>query len=363
MRITLFIDSLCGGGAQRQIVEMARLFSKYGHEVSMVTYNDLPDDYTVNAEVKRIRLADGKSKIGRWWAIIKYFNQDNFDAIISFLPGVSRFMLLATRLRINRKFKIIVGERAMISRPNSLTEKMMRGLYKYADYIVPNSDAQREQLCKIRPDWSNKIVTIINHTDVDYYTATPLPASEPIRIAIFARYAAEKNCMRFARAVKLLKEHSSVPFHIDWYGHIKIKKFANCEQEYLRTKQYVEENDLADVFQLNDRIKDVRDVMPNYDAIALPSLVEGFANAIAEGICCGRPILASDISDNKKMVINGVNGYIFDPEDEQSICDAFMQYLNLTAEERSNMGKESRLLAEKLFDEKTFVNNYIRLMA
>ncbi len=362
MRITLFIDSLCGGGAQRQIVEMARLFHKHGHKVSLVTYNDLPDDYLVDVGVKRVRLADGKSRLGRWWAIIKYFNGDNFDGIISFLPGVSRFMLYAIKTRFNRKFKVIVGERALISNNDSLTVKMMNGLYKDADYIVPNSDAQREQLCKIRPEWSDRIITIINHTDINYYTTTPLPNSIPVRIAIFARYAPAKNCVRFAKAVKLLKEQSNIPFKIDWYGHIKIKHSNTCENEYLDALEYIKKHNLDDVFKLNDRIQDIREVMPEYDAVALPSLIEGFANAIAEGICCGRPILAGDISDNAKMVHNGINGYLFDPAKEQNICDVFLKFLHLTPEQKTEMGANSRKIAKELFDEQNFVNQYINLM-
>lgn len=363
MRLTLFIDSLRGGGAQRQLTEMARLFHKYGHDVSLVTYNDLPDDYQVVNGVKRIRLADGKSRLGRWWAILRYFNQDNFDAIISFLPGVSRFMLYAIMPRfINRKFKVLVGERSLISCPNSLTVKLMHGAYKYADYIVPNSDAQRVQLCNIRPEWANKIKTIINYTDLNSYTVSPLPNNSALRIAVFARYAPEKNCIRFARAVKLLKERTSSSFQIDWYGHISATGTNTPEEVYITTKEYVENNGLNDVLHLNDRVKDIREVMPLYDAVALPSLVEGFANAIAEGICCGRPILASDISDNYKMVQNKINGLLFDPTDEQSICDAFNEFLNYSAEQRTKMGEASRLLAEQLFNEQTFVDNYINLM-
>ena len=63
MNITLFISSLTGGGAERQMAEMANLFARYGHNVSLVTYSDLDDDYEVSNSVMRFRLGEGKGTV------------------------------------------------------------------------------------------------------------------------------------------------------------------------------------------------------------------------------------------------------------------------------------------------------------
>lgn len=354
MRITLFIDALHGGGAQRQMAIMANLFYKYGHDVSVVTHSSLKDDYELHPNIKRIRLEQGQGRVGTWFNIFKYFNGDNFDVVISFIS--TKLMLLSLLFRRKKNIKIIVGERCQ----GSTTQEMMHNLYKYADYIVPNSIAQWADLCAMRPDWKHKIVAIGNYTDLTYYTPTPLPNCAQVRIAIFARYQKIKNCQRFLTAVKLLKESCSTPFRIDWYGHHCLG--SQYEEEYVKAAAYVQENGLQEVVNLNDRAIDARKCIAEYDCLCLPSLREGFANTIAEGICCGRPILASDVSDNGIMVKNGVNGFLFDPTDEESICSALKQFIELPAVERQQMGVASRVLAEQLFDEEKFVNQYISLM-
>ena len=47
------------------------------------------------------------------------------------------------------------------------------------------------------------------------------------------------------------------------------------------------------------------------DAFALPSLTEGFPNALLEAMSCGVPSIGSDIPGIRVMIKDGVNGYLF----------------------------------------------------
>jgi glycosyltransferase involved in cell wall biosynthesis len=94
----------------------------------------------------------------------------------------------------------------------------------------------------------------------------------------------------------------------------------------------------------------------------LPSLFEGFSNSIAEGICCGKPMLVSDVSDNRIMVHDHENGFLFDPNDVDSIVDAFIRFFSLDTSEMTMMGHKSREIAESLFDKEAFIESYINLI-
>ena len=93
-----------------------------------------------------------------------------------------------------------------------------------------------------------------------------------------------------------------------------------------------------------------------------PSLFEGFSNSISEAICCGMPVLASDVSDNGLMIKNGVNGFLFDPHNIHTIVESIVSFINLSEEEIYQMGIESRRIAEGLFDKGVFANGYIELI-
>ena len=355
MNITLFISSLKGGGAERQIAEMANLFSNHGHSVSLVTYSDLEDDYKVCSCVRRVRLGENKGKIYKWLAILRYFLTTGDDGIISFFPGCTRFVVLSTLLRYRRPFKIIAGERAAILKPSKLQLQMIKSLYRYVDYIVANSYTQAQQIIHLNPKLVSKTLTISNYANIGKYTQVILKKNDVLRIAITAHYRPEKNCMGLLQAINMLRNKTKVHFKFEWYGRIYPDVYHSC-------KQYIEDNSLHEYIELMDRVSDVPGLLKDVDVLCLPSKNEGFSNSITEAICMGLPVLASDISDNSLMVHDGINGFLFDPYDIDNMCVAFIRFFELSFDERVAMGKESRRIAEELFNEEKFVNSYINLL-
>lgn len=73
-------------------------------------------------------------------------------------------------------------------------------------------------------------------------------------------------------------------------------------------------------------------------------------------------MLVSDVSDNSLMVHDGENGFLFSPNNEDSIFEALKKFLELSSEERIEMGVKSRELANELFNAERFVNSYINLV-
>jgi glycosyltransferase involved in cell wall biosynthesis len=115
---------------------------------------------------------------------------------------------------------------------------------------------------------------------------------------------------------------------------------------------------LQDYVALKERVKDVVHTMEHIDVVCLPSSWEGFSNSISEAICCGRPVLVSDVADNCVMVKNGTNGFVFNPNDVDGIVRAFVSFFSLSNSAKQQMGDSSRALAEKLFDRDRFLNSY-----
>ena len=132
--------------------------------------------------------------------------------------------------------------------------------------------------------------------------------------------------------------------------------------DYTIFDDLVKQNNLQDVLTLNDHTKNVSGLIPRFDALCLPSLAEGFSNSISEYICCGKPVLCSDVADNGIMVKNGENGFLFDPTNIDDMVNAFVKFFNLTQQEREKMGEKSRERAEQLFNKERFVESYIELI-
>lgn len=360
-KIHCFIASLAGGGAEHQIAVLSELLYEKGYDVTLVTYNDIPDHYDLPSAIKRVRLNVKGNRFLKQIRIMKYLINIKTDCLISFREQMNFIALWAMMFRpfIN----VIAGERNFtIGEPTRYLWWNMKLLYRRANYIVPNNYSQENYLIEHAPHLKSKIHTIINYTDLHSFCALPLPPfNEVTYIGVFARFYPQKNYRRFACAVKKLKELNSVKFKIVWFGTF-YEKDGSEKIGYKEMREIVKDLDISDVLELRNSVKNVHKEMACFHALCLPSLYEGFSNSIAEGICSGRPMLVSNVSDNSIMVKDGVNGFLFDPKSEEDITMSLLKFIQLPYDKMKDMGNQSRRIAEELFDKENFVDSYIKLI-
>lgn len=361
-RITLFIASLTSGGAEHQLVMLAQFLREKGYLVTIVNYSDTPDHYSIPSGVKQVKLGVGLYGILKVFSIFKYFLTLNAEVVISFGQRDNFFCLVPLLFR--RNIKVLAGERNYTIGPSDFYERwLLRILYKRANYIVPNSQSQREYILSKRPAWQQKVVTITNYTDLNIYISSSKSRidNSMLSIAIFSRPVPQKNCLAFAEVIRILKNRIGKKIVFSWFGNMN--PIGEINIKYLNElRNKINEYDINDMFILHDHVQNVPQVMSLYDAICLPSLKEGFSNTISEAICLGKPLLVSDVSDNKVMVHSGENGYLFDPTNINDIVNKIMSFYYLTVEQKQDMGRKSRKIAESLFQKDKFIDSYVKLI-
>src|SRR5699024_7191018 len=111
MKILCFIDSLGPGGAQRQLVQLAKGFKERGCEVSFLTYHEInffkPELNKIGIPVQTIVEPNYFKRIIK---IRKAIRNEKVDAVLSFLEGAN-FMATFAGVPF-RKWNLVVGERS-----------------------------------------------------------------------------------------------------------------------------------------------------------------------------------------------------------------------------------------------------------
>ncbi len=359
-KISFIITSFSSGGAEHQLQELSNALVENGYEIEIATFADLSDHYELNDRILRTRIAQGKNKVIKLLALWKYLLTNKSDIIFSF--GQREGILVSFPLYLtNRSF--FLGERNTDLKRLPWRKRLCLNLtYRRATRIIPNSHTQGEIIRRNFPSCSSKITVITNYTDIYKYKCANYQNHKSLNICIFARYTTQKNYERFAYAIKMLKEDASVEFHFDWYGSI----YGNNHEvstHYLQFQNLIKEFDIEKQITLHDAIHNVAEKMQDFDAFCLPSIFEGFSNSLSEAISCGLPCIVSDVSDNKIMVVDEENGFLFDPYNVESIKNALMRFICLPYEVRKSMAIKSRMNAEKLFDKNKFVRKYQELLS
>ena len=87
------------------------------------------------------------------------------------------------------------------------------------------------------------------------------------------------------------------------------------------------------------------DVEKYYEAsniFILPSIFEGFGLVIIEAFRASLPVVTTNIEGPKELIINGENGFLFEPSDHKQLS-AHIQQLYLSPELRNKIGKNGYL--------------------
>lgn len=349
MKIVLFIDSLTSGGAQRQMLVLSNLLCERGYDITIITYH--PHDFyrsLLDERIKYIYVTEARNVLQRIPSIFRVLFRLEPDVVISYLDVPNIIACICKLLGL--KYKLIVSERNTTQNLSN-RERIKFLLYRKADVIIPNSYTQSEVINKYYPCYKSKIITITNCADLDYFVPNNVLKKEQNTILCVGRVTPQKNLIRFIEAVSMARI-MGVNVTVKWFGRKDEGYFEEC-------KQAVNKYGLTDHFLFYDASQDIRSEYQRAGVFCLPSLYEGFPNVVGEAMCCGLPVLCSDVCDNHILVTNGDNGLLFNPYNVDEIRDALVNFFKLTPEEKMKMSYRSRARAVELLDKNVFIQKYI----
>lgn len=108
---------------------------------------------------------------------------------------------------------------------------------------------------------------------------------------------------------------------------------------------------------------DVRPFVCQSDVIVLPSYYrEGVPRSLLEAIAMGKPIITTDTVGCREVIEDSKNGFLVKVKDIKSLIDAMVRFIELSEEEKQDMGNYSRKKAVKEFDERLIIYKYLEVM-
>lgn len=112
-----------------------------------------------------------------------------------------------------------------------------------------------------------------------------------------------------------------------------------------------------------DPVNDAAKIVALYnavDAFCISSLIDNLPNTVLEAIHCGKPVIGSDVGGIPDMVIDGENGWLFDPRDVDSVVASLKRFCD-DVERLPEMSAASLRLAEKSFSPKSVTTAFCDL--
>ena len=363
MKILCFIDSLDSGGAQRQLVELATGFKEKGHEVSLLTYHNIPF-FNLFLEHHNISIEtiEERNYLKRLIKVRHFIRQSDFHAVLSFLEAPNIISQMAGIP--SRKWKLVVGER----RINPLIKRSLklifyRWFHFFADFIVSNSSTNIKYVLRVNPLLSkSKCRVIYNIVDLNRWKPHPdfiFRKNLKIKLIVGASHLPRKNAPGLIEAISLLNDSELDKISIEWYGNK-----PNDINDYKSFESAVKKlNDLKlnNVISFHPATNKILKIVQDADAVGLFSFSEGMPNIICEGMACGKPVICSTVSDIVNLLSYDKN-LLCDPADEHSIASSIRYLISLDQEKLREIGNRNRKIAMENFQKDKIISDYLKLL-
>ena len=347
--IVQVISNLEYGGAQRQVVELANHLNRERFDVhvcSLSEYVPLADeleDHEHRLHIIRKRFKFDFSVVPR---LAKAFRSLRADVVHGYLFDAE----IASRLagRRARVAAIIGSERNTdyhIKHRQRLAYRITRS---QVDMIIANSSAGAKFNRRMLGHPRSQYRVIHNGVNTERFSpgdgvairkSLGIRADEQI-VGMFGSFKRQKNHpLLFSAFRRLLDRHDNLrlmlvgdELHAGMHGSDAYKQDMESlvDKLGLRPRCIVIGNQ-----------KDVERLYGACDVTVLPSLFEGTPNVLLESMACRVPVVATDVSDNKIIVPDGVVGFVVPLGDDAAMADRIERLL-IDPDLKIRMGTQAR---------------------
>jgi len=350
--IMFLIGSLSQGGAERQVVELAKGLPKSQFNIFIVIYRDkIHYKEILKERGVKVKLIEKKRKVSLKfiYELYEFIKQNKIAIIHSYMINTNFWARIIALLS---NTKVITSIRC-IKTPKHYY--ILENFINFIDrYTIFNSKSALEEYKKnVHLKNNNKLKVIYNGVNLQYfskYLKKKLNENKrKIIIGIIGRISLEKNHLCYVKALNLLDEKYKKRISTIFLGRVENNKL------YKDLKKYIDYSQL-DIYFMNPIIN-INKFYNKIDLIVLPSLYEGFPNVILEAMASSLPVIASDVSDNPLLIKNGINGYLFRNNDHIELCNYLKKFMDLTSVKKRKMGEMGYEYVKKFSTENLIKNN------
>lgn len=298
-KISIFIYSMAGGGAERVMSYLLPYLQKNGHDVILVLMNDtfsysIPEDIPVYYLETSKGDEPGLFKFLKLpWLAFKYaklIRKLNITHSFSLLTRPCYINIMA-RWFTNHRYKLMVSERNYPSlqygygdAQSKINSFLVKKLYPKADVVISNAQASADDLVANFKVAKEKTSVIYNPIDLD--RIADIPAKEDFFDPTYTNLVSVGRLQQ-VKNQKLLVE-AVIPFE-----KVRLYIFGEGELRASLEQQIKKHNIQNRVFIMGFE-KNPFQYLKSADFFIFGSNHEGFPNVLLEAMCCGLPILTTN---------------------------------------------------------------------
>jgi glycosyltransferase involved in cell wall biosynthesis len=340
------------GGAEKQAIMLAYLFSAKGYDVTLINWSGKkidPDNkkFIDNNSIKYLGLQGGS--IRKYRLLVKRIGKHQNTVIFAYLTLAN---VISGFLRLSKREIITIGGVRSEYLP-PLKFFFERIIHNHLNtFTIFNSYSAKEKFQKKGFD-PDKMKVIHNAIRIPRFNKISR-SSGMITIVSVSRFVKSKDYHTALHAYKKLVDNTpnkKLKYKIIGYG--------NCEAAI---RMMIKSLDLVNSVEVLIQPENIHNILREADIYLSTSIYEGLSNSIMEAMTAGLPVVTTDVGDNKYLIQEDFNGYLVKTKDVDTIANK-LQYLVENEETRRKFSQNgyNKILSD--FSEEKLFKNYITLLS
>lgn len=188
--------------------------------------------------------------------------------------------------------------------------------------------------------------------DLDRFTPAPLPSSgKDVTFLMIGRVLRDKGVGEYVDAARIVKRRFPD-------ARFQLLGPTDYENRTAFSRATVAEWEREGIIDYLGTCDDVRPIIADADCVVLPSYREGTPRTLLEAAAMARPLIATDVPGCREVVDDGVNGYLCEVRNAESLAEACLRFRAMTVAARQTLGERGRAKIERQFDETLVTRAY-----
>lgn len=288
------------------------------------------------------------------------YRKEKFDLIFHYTIKPNIYGNIASHFTKIKSISIIPGLGHLFIKESFVT-KIVEILYRfslsYASEVWFLNEDDKKEFLKRKLVKENKI-KILPGEGIDLEKFKPIEIERNDNKIIFlmiARVLWEKGFKEYVETAEILKEkYSNLEFQL--LGGIDTGNPSGVPKEIVM--KYHNNG----VINYLGTTNDVPSVIAKCDCLVLPSYREGVPRTLMEGAGMEKPLIATDVTGCREIVIDNYNGFLCKKQNSKDLADKIEKFLSLSQKEREKLGKSGRKLMKKKFEDDIVIEKYYEVI-
>jgi len=288
--------------------------------------------------------------------LVKIYKKAKLDAVLHYTIKPNIYGSIAAKIAGIPSINNVTGLGTVFIHDN-FSSKVAHWLYKISFQFPQTVFFQNEddRSLFLQKKLVNKNITdVLPGSGIDIQRFQPQghrSRNPKFTFLMVARMLYDKGVIEYINAVRILQKQG-VNARFCMLGKIETDRNLGIPP------QQIEQWEKEGIIEYLGTTEDVRPFIEQSDCMILPSYREGTPRTLIEAASMGKPIVTTDVPGCRETVEDEQNGFLCEVRNPIDLAEKMRQMLEADEQKLQRMGKHSRELALRKFDQNIVIRKY-----